>query len=183
MIIGITGTLGAGKGTIVAYLEQQGFLHLSVRQYLTEEIQKRAMPLDRDSMVAVANELRAANGASYIIERLYEQAASGDKDAVIESLRVPAEVAALREKDRFLLLAVDADRRKRFDRIRLRGSETDDIPFEQFVADEEREMASEDPNKQNIRGCIAMADVVIRNDGTIDDLYEEVGDVLMRWQR
>ena len=35
IIIGITGTLGAGKGTIVAYLiETRQFMHYSVRRYL-----------------------------------------------------------------------------------------------------------------------------------------------------
>ena len=37
IIIGITGTLGAGKGTIVDYLcKKRGFLHYSVREFLEE---------------------------------------------------------------------------------------------------------------------------------------------------
>ena len=40
VIIGITGTLGAGKGTIVDYLkEERGFLHFSARQFIIEEIE------------------------------------------------------------------------------------------------------------------------------------------------
>lgn len=36
-IIGITGTLGAGKGTIVEYLkDKKGFAHFSVREFLKE---------------------------------------------------------------------------------------------------------------------------------------------------
>ena len=34
MIIGITGTLGAGKGTVVDFLKEKGFRHFSVRDYL-----------------------------------------------------------------------------------------------------------------------------------------------------
>ena len=42
IIIGITGTLGAGKGTIVDYLvKERGFVHYSVRAFITEEIEKR----------------------------------------------------------------------------------------------------------------------------------------------
>ena len=38
MIIGITGTLGAGKGAVVEFLKQKDFKHYSVRNFLIEEI-------------------------------------------------------------------------------------------------------------------------------------------------
>ena len=62
MIIGITGTLGAGKGTIVECLLEKGFKHYSVREFLVEEICKRGLEVNRNSMVLVANELRARFG-------------------------------------------------------------------------------------------------------------------------
>jgi len=72
MIIGITGTLGSGKGTIVDYLvKQKGFIHFSVRQFILEEIRKRNLPQNRDSMVMVANDLRKKNSPSYITDQLY----------------------------------------------------------------------------------------------------------------
>ena len=46
--IGITGTLGAGKGTIVDYLIQhRGFVHFSVRAFITEEINRRGREVNR----------------------------------------------------------------------------------------------------------------------------------------
>ena len=48
IIIGITGTLGAGKGTIVDYLvKEEGFDHYSVRGFLLEEMKKMGMPCSR----------------------------------------------------------------------------------------------------------------------------------------
>ena len=43
MIIGITGTDGSGKGTVVDYLvEQKGFKHYSARAIFEEEIARQA---------------------------------------------------------------------------------------------------------------------------------------------
>jgi dephospho-CoA kinase len=50
-VIGITGTLGAGKGTIVDYLTaNHGYNHISVRSLLQGIIAEKGMPDNRDSM-------------------------------------------------------------------------------------------------------------------------------------
>lgn len=173
IIVGITGTLGAGKGTVVNYLvKEKGFKHFSVRAYLTREIEKRGMPVNRDTMVAMANGLRAKHSPSYIIEELFGEAAELNQNCIIESIRTPGEIQALRSKAGFFLLAVDADPRIRFNRIRKRNSETDNVSFNTFVNNEHREMYSSDPNKQNLAECIKQADFVIKNDGSIDQLHE-----------
>lgn len=179
--IGITGTLGAGKGTIVEYLiAKKGFRHYSVRGFLTGEIQKLGMPLNRDSMTHLANELRAQYGPSFIVDELYRKAAQTDNNSVIESIRTPGEVKSLRSKKNFYLFAVDADPEKRYERIVLRNSETDSISYDTFIANEQREMQSEDPNKQNLKKCIAMADFIFTNNGTKEALFRQVEKALIK---
>jgi len=59
----------------VDYLVQKKrFQHFSVRAFLIQEIKKRGMSVNRDSMVIVANDLRSTYGPSYIVEQLYKQA-------------------------------------------------------------------------------------------------------------
>ena len=178
-IIGITGTLGAGKGTIVDYLkEHYGYRHYSVRGYLIEEAQRRGMELNRDTFVVVANDLRATHCPSYITDQLYLQAAEVGENAIIESVRTPGEVESLRQHEHFLLFGVDADPKIRYERIVGRGSETDHVSFETFLENEEREMTSDDPNHQNLGRCMQMADYVFMNNEGFEELYAQVEEVI-----
>ena len=180
VIIGITGTLGAGKGTVVDYLvKEKGMAHYSVRGYLIEEIKKQGLPVNRDSMTKVANELRAKHSPAFIIEELFRKAAQIGQNAIIESIRTQGEIDFLKKQPGFLLIAVDADQKLRYDRITIRASETDHIDFDTFKANEQREYSTDDPNKQNLSKCIEMADVVINNNGSVSELHESVNDFLL----
>ncbi len=178
-IIGITGTLGAGKGVVVDYLAKQyGFTHYSAREFLAEEVRRRGLEVNRDTLVAVGNELRAIHHPGYVIEQLFNEAFQAGKDAVIESIRTVGEIEVLRKYPAFLLLAIDAEPHIRYERIRRRASSTDAISFERFCDDEQREMVSDDPNKQHIAECIKRADVKIVNNGTLDDLRHQIDEVM-----
>lgn len=180
-IIGITGTLGAGKGTIVDYLIQHyGYKHYSVRGYLTEEAKRRGMEINRDTFVQVGNDLREKNGPSFITDELYKQAEAAGVNAIIESVRTPGEVESLRKNEHFLLFAVNADPKIRYERIVNRNSETDHVSFETFIENEQREMSSTDPNHQNIGRCMEMADFVFLNNGDFDNLYRQIEEVLTK---
>lgn len=181
VVIGITGTLGAGKGTIVEFLkEKYNFSHYSVRDFLVEEINKRGLAVNRDSMTMVANDLRAKNSPSYITDQLYLKAVSEKQNCIIESIRTPGEIISLKQKSAFYLFAVDADPKVRYERITIRKSNTDSIDFKTFLANEAREMNTSNPNKQNLSKCIEMADFVFNNDGNIDSLNIKVKEVLIQ---
>jgi dephospho-CoA kinase len=155
-------------------VEKKGFVHYSVRAFLMEETKKRNLPVNRDSMREVANDLRANHSPAYIVEQLFLQAQTKGKDAIIESIRAVGEVEALKDHPDFLLLAIDADQQLRYERAMSRGNETDHVSFQQFQEQEQAEMTSTDPSKQNIAACMAMANVTVYNDGDRASLYQQL---------
>jgi dephospho-CoA kinase len=172
MIVGITGTNGAGKGTIVDYLKEKGWQHFSASGLITEEIIKRGLDVNRDSMIVVGNSLREQFGAGYIAYELIRKAGQSNK-AIVESIRTIGEVEKLRLANG-KLLAVDCPIELRYKRVVSRGSEKDKVDFNKFKEQEELESRSVDINKQNLIACRNAADWVIINDGTIDELKIKV---------
>jgi dephospho-CoA kinase len=178
MIYGITGTIGAGKGTVVQYfVQEKGFKHYSVREFLSEEIRKRGVVEDRNSFREVANELRKTHTPAYIIEKLYARAIESEGCAIIDSIRALGEAIFLKDNG-VKIIAVDADREIRYERIRTRASVTDHVDFKTFVLQEDRELRAEEAHDMNIRGVMKMADFHIKNNGTVKDLYKSISEVV-----
>jgi dephospho-CoA kinase len=180
MIIGITGTLGAGKGSVVAILKEKGFSHFSASGFISEEIKKRGLPVNRDTMTEVGEDLRAVFGASYVVDSLAERAKEGGGNVIIESIRAVGEVDALKKKGG-ILLGVTADATIRYARITERKSEKDNVTFEKFLADEDRESHGTDPAKMNLPAVISLADYTIDNNGSLHELAREVNSFLEKF--
>jgi dephospho-CoA kinase len=179
MIIGITGTDGAGKGTVVECLKAKGFTHYSARSLIVAEIERQGLPVDRNQMRLTANEMRATHGNEFVIKQAFEKAQSEDvKDVVIESVRALAEAEFLRSREG-ILLAVDADPNVRYKRVQGRRSATDQVSYEQFLEHEELEKNDPDPNGMQKAKVIEMADYTIMNDGTMKELHAQVEHFLL----
>ncbi|HVV15174.1 MAG TPA: AAA family ATPase [Candidatus Paceibacterota bacterium] len=180
MIIGITGSFGAGKGVVVDYLSKtRGFKHYSASGFIKEEIVRRGLPVDRDSMILIGNAIRAEYGPAYIIETLYKRAEEAGGDAVIEALRAVAEAKKIKELGG-LVIGVDADSKLRYERAFARKSEKDNVPYDKWLEQERIENNATDPTRQNISGALKESDVIVTNNGTPEELFAQVEEALQK---
>lgn len=178
MIIGLTGTFSSGKDTVADYLENKGYEHFSLSDEIRTVAAERGIETTRDNLRELGNSLRDEFGPDYLPKRVLERAKS-DK-VLISSIRQPAEIDFLEKKKDFILLAIDAPIKMRFERMKKRARPGDPVTLDELKEKEQKEMESKGENAQKIHECIARADYVIENDGNFEKLYKEVDRVLSK---
>lgn len=141
-----------------------------------DEATRRGLDHTRDNLIGVGVRMRAEGGpgalARAVLPRLGPR-------AVVDSIRSPGEVAVLRGLPRFLLLGIDAPLPLRFERSLRRGRTGDGLTLEEFARKESRENSTTEAGQQLLK-TLALADLVIDNDGTLEDLRSRVIDSLAR---
>jgi dCMP deaminase len=179
VIIGLTSFIGAGKTTTGDFLVKKGFVFYSLSDVIREEIRNRGQEITRDRLVEVGNELRKKFGSSVLADRIIAKIEHApDKDYVIDSIRNPAEIQALKKRNDFRLVFIDAPVELRFNRIRERQREKDPRTFDDFKRAEDKEMHSKDSSSQQLLSCKQMADMVIVNDASLNALYKKIDQVV-----
>jgi dephospho-CoA kinase len=177
MIIGLVGTIGAGKGVCAEYLVKKGFEYRSLSDEIRAELKSRGLPETRELLTSFGNELRTKFGTAVLAQRVLNKIVPG-KDYVIDSIRNPEEVKKLQSRPDFILIKIDAPVQIRFDRIRARARTGDVQTFAQFLAQEKAESESTNPNKQRLQTTAAMAQYTLMNNSTLEILYQRIDKLL-----
>lgn len=169
-LIGLTGTNGAGKGEAAAFFQTRGYACASLSDILREELSARGLPTTRDNLIRTGNELRAAFGPDILARRTMDRVTG---PTVIDSIRNMLEVAYFRTRKGFVLLAFDAPVELRFGRVAARGRDESAATLEEFRRKEDEERAG-GAAAQQLEACMAAADHLVWNDGTIEDLRRKL---------
>ncbi|MEA3513896.1 MAG: AAA family ATPase [Nanoarchaeota archaeon] len=178
MIIGLTGTLGAGKDAAAKFFMKNGFSYHSCSDIIRNECKKRKIPRDRDNLIKMGNGLREKYGPEILAKMIIERKIAGnEKDILVVSIRNPSEVEELRKQKDFVMIAIDAPIELRYKRITARQEPRDHVSFDKFKQQEENEMAG-DENMQQLNKVMEMADHKIINDGTLEQLQYKLEDLL-----
>jgi len=179
MIIGLTGKNAAGKGEVAVFLKDGGFQYFSLSDVLRDELKNRNLPITRENLIQIGNDLRKAHGAAVLASRILAKLEI-DRNYVIDSFRNPREVEIFRTTNNFHLLHVTALPQVRFERIKARKRESDPTTLQEFEKLEAAEAMSADENAQQLDATGALRDVEVENNSSLDDLRDRVKEVVRR---
>ena len=177
MIIGLTGTICAGKSEIVKYLKSRGFECFVYSDILREEAKKRGIEPTRENLQKLGSAIKRECSNNVLSRKILERAKT-DK-SVVDGIRTPSEIKELKKADNFFLIGVDAPQRVRFKRLRKRAREGDPEEFKKFKRIDNLENRGKTEGQQ-INKCLKMADFSIINNGSLEELKKKADDVLKR---
>ncbi len=172
MLVGLTGRNASGKSTLVAWFSGKGLRSVSCSDSIRTWLSDKGVDPTREALIEGGRELRRNGGPGVLAEMLLE-ILDGD-DAVVDSIRTPAEVEALMSRGDFVLIEVRADGDARWDRMVERGRAGDPVEKATFLMQEAAEAKAEDEAGQALDATASMADIVVSNDGTMEDLEAQL---------
>ena len=168
--------MASGKDTVTKYLvERYGARQYRFSDPLREILRIMHLDITRDNLTAVSTHLREAFGQdllAHIIERNAENAE--EEIVVIDGVRRLSDIDLVKDKSNFTLWYTEADPKIRYQRLSKRHENEDDgtLTYEQFLEDHGNE------TERFIPALKEHAEVVIENDGSLEELHTKV-DTLM----
>lgn len=174
-IIGIIGTIGAGKDTVAEYISGKlSIPSYQISQPLKDIAQERGIEPIRENLIQIGSDLVKEKGAGFLAELCLEKI-PGDV-GIVTGIRVLEVIDYFRKNSNFILLAIQADSEIRFKRSKDRNKAGEAETLESFVENEKRENSP--PNAQRLFECLELADYTINNNGSSDELFAHADEFL-----
>lgn len=177
IVLGLIGKRGCGKDTVAEYLSKRyGFNSLDyTKDVLAPILKKMDKKVTRENLVNLAMDLREKYGNDILTRKICEHIKSRGL-WVVSGVRFLEEVYYFRKKflNKFLLIAVKCNTKIRFQRIKERGLKGEaKLSYKEFLKGEKL------PTEKIIPRTIMLADFIIENNGSKEDLSKEI-DKLMK---
>jgi len=170
----LTGMPGSGKSIVSEVAAEMGIRVYNMGDVIREEAKRRGLPLTDKELGQLARELRLKYGKGAIAKLTAQRMlAHGEETCLIDGVRSLEEVETFRKYfDTVTIVAVHSSPRTRFERLKRRGREDDPKSWEDFVSRDLRELSL------GVGNVIALADFMIVNEGSIEDLKREARSLL-----
>lgn len=189
-IVAIVGMCGAGKSIVADEFVKAGYQYLRFGQITMDEIKRRGLPVTEESEKEVREGFRKKHGmAAYAIlnlPKINELFKRGD--VVADGLYSWSEYKVLKEKygDKLIVVAVCASPQMRYARLGDRSKKIkkdERLRYRSFTPEEARARDYAEIENVEKGGPIAMADYTIINDGSFEDLYKKIDEILATIRR
>lgn len=178
MIIGLCGTIAAGKGAILDHLKSKGFRNLTFSDEIKEEARRRNIEINRENLQMLGTQMRTNYGGGILAKKLLEKVNAGE-NAVVDGVRNVAEIEELRKRKDFFLISIDAPQKLRFSRLIERKKDNDPKTWEEFIKrDDIDNGVNDNTNGQQNFKCMELADFSIYNDSDLGVLSERINEVM-----
>lgn len=177
IIIGLVGPMCSGKGIVGKHLKDLGFEYQSLSDRVREETRARGLPVIRENLQDVGNDLRDRFGGSVLAKRTLEILDGFQGNLVIDAIRNPAEIEFLKQVYDISIIAIDASREDRLQWYLERSSERgeDGVTPEDFYKADSRDTGIGEPeNGQQVARCLEMSDIVFVNKGSKEELFLDI---------
>jgi len=178
IIIGIVGEIAAGKGVAAEYLKQKyGAAIFKFSTSMRDVAARLYLDPTRENIQKVSTVLRAGFGDDIFAKVMAKDAAASKAPFIItDGIRRPSDIVELAKLPNFHLLAIVADEKTRYERVRTRNENVDDAnkTWENFQKDAMAE------TELRIRDIAAKAEYTIDNNGTIDDLHRDLDAIVAK---
>ena len=178
MLIGLTGRNASGKSTLVEWFSEKGMKSYSCSDSIRAWLREQDKEITRDALIEGGRELRRQGGGGILAEMLID--ILDGEDAVIDSIRTPAEVTVLKSRGDFFLIEVKASEEIRWSRLQDRARPGDPTEKNIFLEQENKEVKAKDSAGQDLDATAEMSDFQIFNDGSVENLYTKLDDL---WEK
>jgi dephospho-CoA kinase len=179
-IVALAGMCGAGKSVAVDYFKKKGYQLVYFGGATMEEIKKRGLEVNEVNEKLVREDLRKQHGmAAFAIinfPKIEEALKSGN--VIIDGLYSWSEYKVLREKfgDDFKVLAIYTPRQIRYERLARR-------PVRPLTAEEAYGRDKAEIENSEKGGPIAMADQMLVNDGSMEEMTKKLDGIYENFQK
>lgn len=172
IILGVAGEIASGKDTVGNYLaEKHNAFKLYFSHPLRDTLDRLHLDQNRENLAKLSLHLRKAFGEDILSRALLAAAEGGDKEfVVIDGVRRLPDIIHMETDENFYFCYVETSPEIRYERLTKRRQNVDDAgkTYSQFEKDAQLE------TERQIRDLKSRADFIINNDGTFEELKQQV---------
>jgi len=175
-LILITGLSGSGKTTLTSHAEEHGYRVTTMGDVIRDLAREKGLESTPHNLGLVAEGIRRDGGDNAVAERCIEKLKRAQASKiVVDGIRSLDEVEAFRNAfNDIVLMAVYSSPRTRFFRLKRRGRSDDPEDWKAFYQRDIRELGF------GLGSAIAMADHMIVNEGSLEDLKQAFESLMER---